>query len=119
MNDAFKRNFVSKIAQSVSAETLRKSRLTKRSLDKPILDELGDRAVTTLAHLAELLKKQPKGESGDLLVNGYANIFYIEDVKGQLWAVAARWYAGYGWDVYALSVSYPDGWNAVSVVFSR
>lgn len=119
MNEAFKRNFVPKIEQSVSAETLRKLRLTKRSLDKSILDELRDRAVTTLAHLFELLKKQPRGESGDLLVNGSANIFYVEDMSGIVWAVVAFWLSGRGWYVSAYSVSSRFSWYPDRAVFSR
>ena len=119
VSDNIKTNFLAKVEKDVAAAALYSHRLTKDSLDKSILDELGDRATTTLAHLWELLKKQPKGEKGVLLTNGYANIFYVEDVNGNRWAVYAYWSAGSGWCVGALSVSDPDGWDAGRVVFSR
>jgi predicted metal-dependent peptidase len=97
---------------------LRVSQLKKNSLDKPILAELGDKAETTLSAIWELLTKQPNGESGVLLTNGYANIFYVRDAKGVLWAVGARWSSG-GWYVCASSVEGPGGWNEGSQVFSR
>ena len=101
MNGAFKTHFVGKVEKNVAACALQKSRLTKNSLDRPILDELGDRAKTALAHFWEQLKKQPKGEMGILLTDGRANIQYIEDINGREWAVNAYWYAGFGWYVYA------------------
>lgn len=119
LGDNFKSNFLAKVEQNVAVQTLRSHRLTKASVDEPILGELGDKATTALAHLWELLKKQPKGEKGILLSNGYANIFYIEDMKGHLWAVFAYWYAGHGWSVDAYSVSGPGRWSAGYRVFSR
>lgn len=119
MNGYFEFNFLAKIEKPMRGFHLQKSRITKKSLDKPILDELGGRATIALAHLWELLKNQSKGGKGDLLVNGYANIFYIEDANGKPWAVYAYWYAGRGWRVGAFSVSRPDGWGADDMVFSR
>jgi hypothetical protein len=54
-----------------------------------------------------------------LLTNGRANIFYVEDAKGVLWAVGARWNSGRGWFVFAGLVSGPAGWDAHYLVFSR
>jgi hypothetical protein len=119
MNETFQHNFLGKVETDVPECTFQKSRLTKGSLDKPILKELGDRATISLAHLWELLKKQPKGEKGSLLTNGYANICYVEDERGTLWAVDADWYSGRGWYVDASSVSGPHDWGAASRVFSR
>ena len=99
--------------------TLRIHKLTKDSLDKLILDELGGeaKAETFLATIYELLEKQPNGKKGDLSTNGYANIFYVCDVKGVLWAVSVIWFS-YGWYVSALSVQPPFGWGAGVQVFS-
>lgn len=119
MNDDFKKNFLGIVEEHVPACTLQKHRLIKSSLDKPILDELGDCAKTKLSHLWELLKKQPEGERGALLTDGRANIWYIEDVKGDGWAVDARWLAGRGWCVGAYSMSLPNVWGAGYAVFSR
>ena len=119
LGDNFKQYFLGKVEKNVPAVTLAAHQLTKASLDAPILAELGDRVETSLAHFWELLIKQANGETGILLTNGYANIFYIKDANGTLWAVRARWYAGYGWNVFARSVGYPLRWLAGSPVFSR
>ena len=85
---------------------------------KGILD--AQREETTLAYLYELLSRQPKGESGVLLTNGYATIFYIKDANGKLWAVRVYWRSYYGeWCVGADSVAYPDEWHGGYRVFSR
>jgi len=84
--------------------------------------ELGDSRSysTTLVDLWAMLEKQPGGEEGALLVNGYANIFYIHDVEGNLWAVGAYWNSDVGgWCVYASSVEYPYGWLDGRRVVSR
>lgn len=53
-----------------------------------------------------------------MLKNGYANIFYIRDDKGILWAVRVLWYGG-GWNVYASSIESSSGWGAGYQVFGR
>lgn len=97
--------------------TLRFARLTKDSLDKPILAELGDTAETTLSDIFALMEKQSKGENGVLLTNGWANIFYVRDAK-VLRAVHVRWDV-VGWRVYAPSVGRPLRWLAGYRLFSR
>jgi len=94
--------------------------LKRDSLDAEILADLGGEAEAevTLAGVYELLKLQPRGEAGDLLVNGYANIFYARDKGGILRAVGVYW-RDFGWLVYAYSVGHPDGWGAGCRVFSR
>jgi hypothetical protein len=39
-----------------------------------------------------IMEKQRNGEAGPLLTDGYANIFYIEDVSGDLRAVCPTVY---------------------------
>ena len=109
-----------KIEEPINEQTLRYGNLTKSSVDGPIIEELGGeaKAETTLSELYDLLKKQAKGEEGDLLTNGYANIFYIKDTSGVLRAVSVRWGGG-GWSVYAYSIEPSDDWVAGSRVFSR
>jgi len=114
----FENNFLDKVEEAQAETTLRISKLKKDSLDKPILDELGCTKETTLANIRELLKKQPKGESGKLLTNGYANIFYVRDAVSVLWAVGVYW-LGVGWRVHAYSVSSPNEWGGGYQVFSR
>jgi hypothetical protein len=109
-----------KIEEPISEQTLRYGNLTNNSIDGPIIEELcGEaKAETTLSELYDLLKKQPKGEDGDLLTNGRANIFYIKDRSVVLRAVRVDWDDG-GWVVCAYSVEDPDEWNAGNRVFSR
>ena len=64
------------------------------------------------------MAEQGNGEDGILLTNGYANIFYIRDIKGVFWAVGCYW-GGDGWDVSADSVGAPDVWDGGNRVFSR
>lgn len=46
-----------------------------------------------LAHLATLIEGQWGGKKGTLLINAYANIFYVK-VKGEVSAVNVAWNAG-------------------------
>ena len=120
MNDNFKAWFLGKTEGPAEETTLRYSRLTESSLDAPILKELGDRAETTLANLFHLLSLQAKGGNGVLLVNGYANIFYVRDASGELRTVIAGWYASYGdWSVDAFEVTCQVRWDDGDQVFSR
>ena len=64
------------------------------------------------------MAEQGNGEDGILLTNGYANIFYIRDIKGVFWAVGCGWDGG-GWRVGAISVEDPRGWDGGRRVFSR
>jgi hypothetical protein len=121
LGDNFKTNFFGKIEENVPAAELNIHTLTKASLHASIRAELGaEHEETKLTHLYELLKKQPKGESAALLTNGIANIFYIRDTKGELWAVHAYWDVGNrDWYVYASSVAHPSEWHAGHQVVSR
>ena len=109
-----------KTEEPISEQTLRYGNLTKNSVDGPIIEELGGeaKAETTLSDLYDLLKKQSKGEDGDLLTNGRANIFYIKDACSVLRAVGVYWYDS-GWRVGADSVESPGEWGAGGRVFSR
>lgn len=119
LGDNFKRIFLGKTEEGVEATTLTIHKLEKTSRDPGIMAELGEwRTETSLAHLYELLKKQPNGESGVLLTNGYANIFYIRGTDGNFWAVLAHWPRD-GWYVLANSVENPDVWYAGRQVVSR
>lgn len=84
LGENFKKNFLSVVEVGVAGVTLRIHRLEKDSLDAPILEELGETMETALARMWGLLKKQGHGQKGALLVNGYANIFYLRDVDNEL-----------------------------------
>lgn len=120
--DNFKINFVPKVETDVPAGGLKIHKLLRDSVDAPIIAELGPAHETQLADLWAMLLRQPNGEEkkDGLLVNGRANIFYIRDAKGVLWAVRAYWLADVGgWDLYAYSVTSPDPWLAGDLVVSR
>jgi len=121
LGDNFETQFLPKVEENVLAVELAIHTLTKGVLDKDIRKELGqDREETTLAHLYELLSKQPKGESGVLLTDGRVNIFYIKDANRNFWAAYAYWYAADGgWSVGAGSVGNPVEWDEGRRVFSR
>ena len=104
----------------IAETTLRVHTLRKASVDGPILAELGDQATTTWAQMYEMMRRQGRGQEGDLLVNGWANIFYIPDIEGQLWAVSCYWISDDRcWRVYAYPVAGPYAWYADSQVVSR
>jgi len=53
------------------------------------------------AHLGGMIDRQPKGKEGDLLSNGYANIFYVRGKANEVFAVHVYWNAGHReWLVY-------------------
>lgn len=108
-----------KIEEPVGEQVLSYGKLTKNSVDGLIIEELGgeEKVETTLSAIYGLLLKQPKGEEGALLTNGYANIFYVKDINGVLRAVNVLW-DDYGWRVYVNSVGRTLVWLAGRRVFS-
>ncbi|MFA5993588.1 MAG: hypothetical protein WC823_01360 [Parcubacteria group bacterium] len=120
LGDNFSNNFLGKIEEPIAESTLRYGKLLRRSVDKPIINDLGGEAnaETTLSEMFGCMELQPTGKKGALLTNGYANIFYIRDDKGVLWAVLCSWLDA-GWCVDAGSVEGADEWGGGSQVFSR
>ena len=121
LGDDFKSHFLGKIEENVPETILQVHCLTRDSLDKDIRAELTpETEETTLTYLWDLLSKQPRGQKGTLLTDGRANVFYIRDAKGDLWAVSADRDSDYGyWGVDASSVAIPDRWREGDQVFSR
>ena len=109
-----------KIEDPLGEQVLRFGKLTRNSLDGPIIEELGGeaKAETTLTEMFDQMSKQSNREEGNLLTNGYWNIFYIRDINGVLRAVYVFWDDG-GWYVNAFSVEDPIEWGAGGQVFSR
>jgi hypothetical protein len=71
------------------------------------------------ARLAGLLKRQAGGVEGDLVANGYANIFCVRGVTGGVFAVSVYWFFdGRGWGVSAYQLV-GGGWSAGCRAFSR
>lgn len=118
--DNFTGWFLEKIEKPITGTTLRYYKLKRYSVDRPIIAELGGetKAETTLAEMFSLMEKQANGESGALLTNGYANIFYVRDVNAVLRAVSCYWRSD-GWYMDADSVDNPYGWLDGCQVFSR
>jgi len=70
------------------------------------------------AYLGGMIDRQPKGKEGDLLSNGYANIFYVRGLNSELFAVNVLWDAvNREWDVNADSLD-DDRWSAGIRAFS-
>jgi len=120
LGDNFKEWFLGKEENPFVGSTINGRKLEKNSVDGPILAELGGNkaAKTTLTEMYAAMEAQPNGESGNLLNNRWANIFYIEDINGTLRAVYVDWH-GAGWRVDAHSVEDPSSWIADGRVFSR
>ena len=116
-----------KVEEPFAGSTLRCHKLLKPATNMPqkvgepaILPELGGeaKAESTLSEMYLLMEKQKNQESGPLLTNGWANIFYIRDLTGVLRTVSVLWSVD-GWGVGALSVGGSRRWSDGSQVFSR
>jgi hypothetical protein len=116
--DEFKKRFFDKTEQPAGEATYRKYKLLRIAADGPIIAELGgeSKAEGTFTSAFALLQRQPRGETGFLQTNGYANIFYIRDIKGVLCAIRIGW-ASDGWVVDAISVEDPLAWNGKHEIF--
>lgn len=120
LGDNFKKHFLQKAEEATAATEVKVSKLLKQSCDPAIMVELGSGYELTLGQFFHLLAKQGKGEKdGPLLVNGWANIAYIADYEGTVWAVSAHWSAGNGgWRVEVFSVGDPRGWYEGNQILS-
>ena len=117
----FKTHFGGRIENNVAAAIIAVNRLERRAKDQEITTELAGETNRvfriSLAYFYQMIETQGQGQAGPLLVNGYANIAYIEDMDN--WAVNADWYAGHGWYVYAGPVDYLIPWYDEDQVLSR
>ena len=114
----FKNRFFDKTENAAAAATYRKYKLLHISADGPIIAELGGETKVegTFAAAFALLQRQPRGEAGFLQTSGYANIFYVRDIKAVLCAIRIGW-ASEGWVVDAISVEDPLAWNGKHEIF--
>jgi hypothetical protein len=74
--------------------------------DEQVRDKLGDNHVFETSEgcavIAGMISRQANGEAGDLLNNGYTDIFYVRGKNNEVFAVGVGWSAGdRGWDVRA------------------
>src|SRR3989338_6569696 len=83
--------------------------------DPAIITFLGgeSKVEISLGQFFAAFAKQPSGEAGALLTNGYANIGYIRDINGVLWAVVGG-LGGRGWYFGARPLGGPLGWLSPS-----
>lgn len=117
LDDRFKDWFSTKTEESVGVTTLCFSKLTRSELDGPIMAELGDAKETMLVQVYTLMEREANGEEGVLLTDGWANIFYVRDIKGRVRAVYISWSTD-GWGVHAHSVDVGHKWVDRLRVFS-
>jgi hypothetical protein len=106
-----------KPVENLGPLSLNSHELTKTSYDCDITADLGKNCVfdesELCARIDQMISKQQNGEAGDLLNNGYRNIFYVAG-----FVVRVRWDSGRRrWDVRAGSLG--DYWFASDRVFSR
>jgi len=123
ITDNVKNNFLvdgGKVETSIFDSKIRPYTLKKNSVDSSIIADLGgeEAAETTVAEMVSLMRRQGRGQQGILLTNGNANIFYIRNTKGVLWAVRCRWNSSY-WVVRAFPVADRDAWRAGDQVLVR
>lgn len=118
--DRFSDKFLGKIEEPIAESTLYYGKLLRKLVDTPIINELGGEAnaETTLSEMFGCMESQPSGEDGALLINGYANIFYIRDHNGVLWEVDCYWFDG-GWCVGADSIEDTYEWDIDNQIFSH
>lgn len=109
------------VEDAVPEAALRIHELVKTSVDGPITAELGNSvAETTLGQMYEMMKAQGHGKKGNLLTNGYANIFYVRGQGNVLWTVDCNWLSSHQcWSVDADLVTYPKAWGAGAQIVSR
>jgi hypothetical protein len=96
IHDSFRNWVLVAIPETVTEfqRTLQKRRLAKPMSDWDILSELGNPEPFTskefAAVLSSLVRRQPNGEFGNLLTNGYnANLFYVQ-LEGRVVLVSVR-----------------------------
>lgn len=125
LQDNFKNWILDNAPETVefAGETLSNFKLGKNIYDSEICKELDNPEPFSIAELLGMLKslieKQPNGEEGTLLNNGYANIFYVKLPNGKTVAVDAYWGSGGSeWRLRAWRFDVDD-WAEGDVVFSR
>jgi hypothetical protein len=95
VSDEFRSRILSKAkpVENLDALTLVSRELTKNAYDREISPELGENYIfdesEVCARIEQMISKQAGGTTGDLLNNGYANLFNIAGC-----VVYVYWFAG-------------------------
>jgi len=115
----FTKWFSGKVEENVPSGGLISRPLIRPATDSEIIADLGgeEKAGVTLVEIWRLMQRQPSGEEGVLLTNGWANIFYVRDTDGVLRVVHIYW-RGDGWYVGAVALG-GSRWRGGLHVFSR
>lgn len=72
----------------------------------------------TLDQIKAKIEAQPNGIEGEMLSNGFANIFYVFGKDDVLFTVGVRWGSGYGqWYVCAYGLGQGGKWGAGDRIF--
>ena len=123
--DSFNNRILSKVGQTPHRgnEGVTSSILVRNMSDQEIIDELlggmeeARKHSFTLDQIATMLDLQSNGEDGDLLNNGYANIFYIL-VNEVLYALYVDWKSdNLNWRVSLWHLGENSRWRACGRVF--
>ena len=81
------------------------------------MDEVRKHAFTP-DQIADQIDKQKDGGDGELLVNGFANIFYVIGEDGELFSVHVTCRSGHDhWQVHAKKLDEDRGWHGGRRVF--
>ncbi|MEI7750292.1 MAG: hypothetical protein WCJ25_04820 [Candidatus Moraniibacteriota bacterium] len=87
--------------------------LKQNASDTDIRANLPVSHLSKLGDIARFIKAQRGGKKGVLLNNGLANIFYVEDENGQVFAVLVGWGSGgRTWYVYDWRLDEDGDWLA-------
>lgn len=106
LGDNFKNWILSKMPESFEPPKSVKHILPRSMADKEIISEYKIRPYSSVSELLSVIYdkiiKQPNGEEGELLNNGYANIFYVQLEGARVVAVDVDWdSANRGWGLGA------------------
>ncbi len=94
---------------------LKSLKLTENMCDSEIMSEIGESNIFSIYEALGIIKvlteRQPKGEDGDILNNGYANIIYVRIDENTILATGVRWRSAYRrWFLNAFSFDVGNPW---------
>ena len=108
--DNFKNWILSKMTETFpESPKSKKNILPKRMIDEEIIKEFKIQPYKSIPELLSVfydkITKQPNGEDGELLNNGYANLFYLQ-LEDRVVVVSVGWYSDVrGWFLIANDLS--------------
>ncbi len=124
--DNFQNWILSKASEVIPAYTgtIKSLKLTKNMNDSEILSEIGESNIFSIDEVCAIFKalteRQPHGESGDLLNNGYANIIYVRLADKSVVPARVYWNSdNRSWNLVACQFDDVDAWNEGRCVVVR